>query len=161
MKKTIVFIFVGLLILLVGCGNNVLFKDDTYVITNGKNDVNIEIVTSYTPKVHDAAKKYIDDVSLPCLSILKYENDVLTVSSHDYDGDAKDDFKLWKLSCADNITFNCITVVDDKGDVTVDNIVIPKEEYKYIGEYYTGGYVEFNTNGEVSCVSFYGDTVIQ
>lgn len=162
MKKVIVFIMVCAFLFLVGCGNkNVLFKDDVYTITRGDQGVTVSVTKgAVVPNLHNAAKEYID-TDLPCLSILEYENNVLTVSSHDYDGDAKDDFKLWKLNCTDNITFKCITVVDDKGDVTVDNIAIPAEEYQYIGEYYTGGYVELNTNGEVSCVSFYGDTIIQ
>lgn len=162
MKKLIVFVLVSLSLLLIGCEDkNVLYKDDTYVITKTETSVDVQIVGSYAPVVHDAAKEYINDTQLPCLYVLSYEDNVLTVTSHDYDGDAKRDFKQWKLSASKDIAFSYVSVVDDNGNVTIDNAQIPKEDYKYIGEYYTGGYFEFNNTGEVTKIIFYGDTIIQ
>lgn len=163
MKKIIIFFFVFGLILLAGCSNkNVLFKDDIYTITKGENGVEVSIrEEAVVPTVHDVAKEYIDDRALPCLAVLSYEDNLLTVASYDYDGDAKDDFKLWKLTTTDNATFNSIMVIDKKGRASLTVEDIPPEAEKYIGDYYTCGYFEFNPNGEVTHVTFYGDTVIQ
>lgn len=150
-----------LIALIIGCGDsNVLFKDNTYVIEKEENDVSVQVVNSYVPSVHNIAKEYIDTHN-PCLYILEYNKNKLTVSSYNYDGDSEANFKLWKLDCVDHIIFKSVTIFDDNGDVTVENIEIPIEEYKYIGEYYTVGYVEFDTSGEVSSVTFYGETITE
>lgn len=163
MKKVIVFIMVCAFLFLVGCGNkNFLFKDDVYTITRGDQGVTVSVNKgAVVPNLHDAAKKYIDTDSLPCLAILNYKDNKLTVASHYYDGDSKDDFKLWKLTAADDIVFSMVSIVDDKGIVSIDNITIPRQEYQYIGEYYTGGYFDFDNSGKVTHVIIYGETVIQ
>ncbi len=152
----------ALTLTLIGCGNkNILFKDDTYTITKTDKQVVIAVNDGASaPSVHNAAKEYID-TACPCLYVLDYSGATLTVSSHDYDGDAKDNYTTWELCAADGIIFNMISVVDDKGIVTVDSVTIPQEEHQYVGEYYTGGFFEFNALGEVSCITFYGETVIQ
>ena len=162
MKKLLLLALVFALLLVCGCGNkNVLFKDDIYTITLGEEKVEVAVSEgAVTPPVHTAAKEYIDD-SLPCLYVLSFEDRVLTVSSYDYDGDAKEDFKLWKLKCADNATFNSIMVIEKKGKASVTPEDIPPEAEKYIGDYYTGGYFEFNDEGLVSHITFYGETIVQ
>ena len=36
-----------------------------------------------------------------------------------------------------------------------------EEDYQYIGEYYTGGYLEVSEEGTVKSIVFYGELIIQ
>ena len=164
MKKFFVFLFTLVFVLLVGCGDdNLLYQDSVYTITKGENgaNVSIEATASNITSVYDEAKSEIDTKTMPCLSILKYSDNTLTVSAFNYDGDAKDEFELWELSCADNVIFKSITVINDNGNVSVENVVLPEEQEKYIGEYYTYGFFEFDNNAKVSKVIFYGENIIE
>lgn len=162
MKKIIVLVIALSLFLFSGCGDSsLLYKDGTYIIKRSENGVSVEIVASYVPSVHEVAKEYIDVTTMPYLTILKHKDGKLTVSSYNYDRDAKKNFKLWTLDTSNNITFNSITVVDDNGDVSVENVILSQEDYQYIGEYYSHGYFEFNNTGKVEHITFYGETVIQ
>lgn len=164
MKKLITLIIALMLFLLSGCGDDtLLYQDSTYVIRKGENgaEVGIEVVSSSVPSVYDEVKDEININTMPCLTIIKYQDGIITVSSFNYDGDAKDEFELWELECADDISFKSITVTDSNGDVLVENVVLPKKEEKYIGEYYTYGFFEFDNNAKVSKVIFYGENIIE
>lgn len=163
MKKLFCVVISLVLLMIIGCGanKNILFKDEIYVITKVENGVKVELNSdAHIPTVHDAAIEYVN-TNAPFLRVLKYSDNYLTVTSYDYDGDTKQDFKTWEIAADKNVKFNSITVVDDKGEVTIDDILIPDEEYQYIGEFYTCGYVEFNDKCEITHVTFYGDIIIQ
>lgn len=162
MKKIIVFALVCALVLLSGCGDNALFKDKTYIIKEVDEQVTVSVrVGAKAPKVHESVKEHINTQTMPCLTILKYENDTLTVSSHNYDGDAKKKFKTATFAAAKDIVFETLTVVEDKGEVTSDFSAVPKEAYQFIGEFYTYGYCDINASGEITHVIFYGETIIE
>ena len=164
MKKLFALVLALTLVLFVGCTDeNLLYQDNCYLVEKGENgvSVSVEVIASCIPSVYDAVKEEIDVTNMPCLAILNYKDGILTVSSFNYDGDAKDEFKLWKLDADDNITFKSISVTDTNGDISIENTVLPKEEYKYIGEHYTYGYFRFNDIGKVTKVIFYGENIIE
>lgn len=142
----------------------VLFCDDTYLVVNlwgctycyQNNDA------EYIPEVHNIALETIgtESITKPLLHVLELNDGTLTVSSHDYDGDSKDLFTTWQLPVADNATYKLVTVnvINDKA--TMDVVDLTEEDTQYIGEYYTGGFFEFNDDGEVTHIDFYGLTEV-
>ena len=152
---------VSLAVLLVGCTDqNVLYKDKIYTITKGEEKVTVSVNEgAKAPSVHEAGRQYID-IMQPYLYVLNFQDGILTVSSHDYDADAKDNFKLWELQAAKDISFNSIIVFDKNGKVTVsDDELTEKDEY-LLGDFYNCGYLEFNASGEVSHITFYGEIIV-
>ena len=141
----------------------ILFLDKYYLVLNvwGKTYTYANKKLSL-PTVHTEAKENVDSTqSFACLSVFGYADGKITASSHDYDGDAADNFEKWQLNAASEISFDSVSVVDDNGMVIVDEIALPESEYQYIGDYYTCGFFEFNENGQVSHVTFYGETIIE
>lgn len=142
----------------------VLFCDDTYLIVNlwGKTYCYQNNDAEYIPKVHDIALDAAgtENITKPLLHVIESNNGVLTVSSHDYDGDSKDLFTTWQLPVADNVTYNCITVNVINGVATMEVVDLSAEDAQHIGEYYTCGFFEFNDDGEVTHITFYGLTEV-
>ena len=140
----------------------ILFLDNSYLIINLWDKIyTYANQEAYVPVMHEEVTKHQDSTEqFACLAILDYKDNAITVASHYYDGDAKKDFKLWKLDTDENITVNSITVIDNKGSVSVENITLKQEDYQYIGEYYTHGFIEFDDGGKVKHITIYGETTI-
>lgn len=141
----------------------ILFLDELYLVIDIWDSVYVyENQNGYIPAVHEEVRdEVLGEITKPCFSVLEYKDNKLLVSSYDYDGDTPDLFEKWELGAEDDISFKTVTVVDDNGSVSVERAVLNAEDYQYIGEYYTCGYFEFDQNGNVTAITFYGDTVIQ
>ncbi len=141
----------------------VLFLDKNYLVIDIWDDVYVYAnQKGYVQTVHEGALDHVNtDETFPCLAVLEYENNKFTVSSHNYDGDTPDLFERFELEAAEGVTFKSVSVTDDNGVVIVDDITLSESEYQYIGEYYSHGFFEFNENGQVTHITFYGEIVIQ
>lgn len=141
----------------------VMFLDECYLVVDLWDDVYVyENQNGHKCTVYDEVKKYVlDDFTKPFINVLKFEDGILTVTSHDYDGDTPDLFERWNLIVSDDVSFKEVSVTDNKGEVNAIRRVLTEEDYQYIGEYYTAGYFTFNEVGQVTDVVFYGETVIQ
>ena len=140
----------------------ILFLDKTYLIINVWDKIyTYANQKAEVPVMHEEVTKHQESTEqFACLAILEYKDNAITVASHYYDGDAKKDFKLWQLDASENITFNSVTVIDNNGAVSVENKELTQEDYQYIGEYYTHGFIEFDEEGKVHHVTIYGETTI-
>lgn len=162
MKTKITYIIsLMLAVVLIGCiDQNLLYKDEIYTITGGEQGVTVSVNEgAKAPQVHEAGKQYVD-IMQPYLYVLSFQDGVLTVSSHDYDADAKDNFKLWELKAAKDISFNSVIVFDKGGKVTVSDDTLTEKDEHLLGDFYNCGYLEFNAGGEVSHITFYGEIVV-
>ena len=97
------------------------------------------------------------------LHILGYNDGKLKVAPVNYDGDAKKECEEYirDLSVTADIEFYSVESVDDNGDITTEHIKLNEEQISHIGEYYTGAFVNFDTEGNIRYVVFYGKTIIQ
>ena len=142
----------------------VLFCDDTYLVVNLWDDTYCyqNLNTEYLPEVHEIALEVVgtEKITKPLLYVVEASEGTLTVSSHYYDGDSKDLFTTWQLPVADGATYKSVTVNVVNDVATLDVIDLTDEDIQYIGEYYTGGYFEFNEAGEVTNIIFYGETTV-
>lgn len=142
----------------------VLYADNWYLVVNlwGRAYV-YENLNEERPTVRTCALELVgtEEMTKPCLHILSYENGMLSVSSHDYDGDAAADYEVWTLQVNEDVVFTSV-LVNVVGDTeTVEFLKLSERDYEYIGEFYTGGYVEINGAGEVASVVFYGELIVQ
>ena len=142
----------------------VLFCDDTYLVVNLWGDTYCyqNNDAEYLPEVHKLALDVVgtENITKPLLFVVESGEGVLTVSSHEYDGDSKDLFTTWQIPVASDATYKSVTVnvINDKA--TLEVIDLTDEDAQYIGEYYTGGFFEFNEAGEVTNIIFYGETIV-
>ena len=142
----------------------VLFCDDTYLVVNlwGNTYCYENLDAKYFPEVHSSAIDVVgtENITKPLLYVVESNEDVLTVSSYEYDGDAKDMFQTWQIPIASDAAYKSVTVnvVNDVASLEVFDLT--EEDIQYIGEYYTCGYFEFNESGEVSNIIFYGETIV-
>ena len=142
----------------------ILFVDDFYLIVDMWGKVyTYENQKANLPQANEIAATEIGNAEFtkPCLMVLGYENNELTVSSHNYDGDSKKLFKEWKLKAAPDIKFKDVSVKVENGVPTMVVKELVEEDYQYIGEYYTGGYFEISEEGTVKSIVFYGELIIQ
>ena len=97
------------------------------------------------------------------LYVLGYNDGKLNVAPIGYDGDAKSDFEEYirDLTVTEDVTFYSVDSIDDNGSLTTEHIKLGETEIPHIGEYYTGAFVNFDTEGKVRYVVFYGKTIIQ
>ena len=141
----------------------VLYVDDLYLIVDlwGRCYV-YENLDMECPKPHLCALEYTktEEMTKPCLTVLGYENGMLTVSSYDYDGDAASDFEVWTLPVSEDFSCSTVSVTVENDVVSLETAELTESDYAYLGEYYTGGYIEMNRDGEVSNIVFYGELII-
>jgi len=111
--------------------------------------------------LRECAEEYVNEDFLP-LSVLSYKNGKITLAPYDYDGDARDSFAdyIFTLKTSDDIKFISVNVKEEQGEETMEVYELTKEDRQYVGEYYTGGFVEINGEGKVSAVVFYGELII-
>ncbi len=142
----------------------IMYADDWYLIVDlwdrcyVYENLDLEHPTPYSDTL-----KYIgiEEMSKPCLMILGYNDDTLTVSAHNYAHDASSDFETWTLNASQDISFSTVTVTVENGVATTEASQLTQTDYKHIGENYTYGYVEMNHQGQVTNIIFYGETIIQ
>ena len=142
----------------------VLYVDDLYLIIKlWSKTFCYENMDLQRPKAHLEALEETgtEDLTKPYLTVLGYVDGNLKVSSHNYDKDASDNFKVWELETSQDITFKSVEVRDKNGSVTVKEKTLNNEDVKHIGEYYTSGFFEMNRDGQVQSVVFYGELIIQ
>ena len=142
---------------------NILYLDKTYLVINVWDKVyTYANQKGNVPTVHnELIQKQETTKTLSALSVLDYKNNKITVSSHDYDADAKNNYDVWHLDVAEDIGFSSIMVLQENGRTTIAQEEIPLKDSDFIGVYYTYGYFEFNTKGEVSHITFYGEILNQ
>ena len=142
----------------------VLFCDDTYLVVNlwGHTYCYQNNNAEYIPEVHDIALDTVgtENITKPLLYIVELNNGTLTVASYEYDGDSKDLFTTWQLKVAENITYNCVSINVVNDIATMEVLDLTAEDTQHIGEYYTGGFFEFNDDGQVTHITFYGLTEV-
>lgn len=111
----------------------------------------------------DCALEYVfkDNLTKPFLQVLDYKNGTLTVSAHDYDGDAAADFDIWTFDTDENISFLNVEVRVENGKESIEVLELTKDDYENIGDFYTGGYFEINEEGKVVSIVFYGETICE
>lgn len=97
------------------------------------------------------------------LYILDFDGNSFTVAPYGYDRDAEKDFEEYIriFDIADGVEFYSVTTIDDNGEVTTEHFKLNEDEIPFIGEYYTAGYVNLDTEGKVKYIVFYGKTTIQ
>ena len=97
------------------------------------------------------------------LHVLDYDSEYLKAAPYNYDGDAREEFKEYikELTVSDDVEFYSVTSVDNKGELTTEHFKLSEEDIEFIGEYYTGGYAQFDMEGNIRYVVFYGKTVIR
>ena len=127
--------------------------DETVVYENTKNPL---------PEPHEIAAEYVnlDERTKAQLSVLGFEDGVLTLSAYDYDGDAADNYKKFRLAADDDIEFTTVSVTIKGDDVSVEASTLTEDDYKNIGEFYHGGYVDIDSDGCIKSIVFYGELII-
>lgn len=142
----------------------ILFLDDMYLVIDvwGKAYSYQNNDAAYLPEINEAVKQQttLEDTIKPCLSVLEFGGEELIVSSYEYDRDSAALFEEWTLKAAEDITFDSISVTIENNETKIDYYTLTKEDYQYVGEYYTGGYFYFNDAGEVEHITFYGELII-
>ncbi len=141
----------------------ILFCDDMYLVIDLWSSVYVyENTAGFLPEVHAEAKDIIEDdgSTKPYLAVLDYEDKALTLSSYDYDGDAKDEYNVWDLPAADDVEFKSVSVMVKNDVAETDVKILSSEDIKDIGDFYTCGYVNINSDGLVEEVIFYGETIV-
>lgn len=142
----------------------VLYIDEQYLVIDlWDSTYTYENLNAYRPTIRACALEYTgtDELTKPCLTVLGYENDVLTVSAYNYDADAADNYEVWNLPVSENITFTTVSVTVDNGEEWMETGMLSKHDYADVGEFYHTGYLEFNQQGQVVSVVFYGELIIQ
>ncbi|MBR6528695.1 MAG: hypothetical protein IKT62_01530 [Firmicutes bacterium] len=143
----------------------ILFNDDIYLVINIWNNTYVyeNMDCDYIPQVHTVAQDevYSSFVTMPCVSILDFEDGILTVASHDYDGDAEGDFETWQIPVIEDVKCRSIDVTVINDNATKEVTYLSAEDLDRIGEDYTYGYLEFSPRGDVVRITFYGETVTQ
>ncbi len=142
----------------------ILYADNTYLIIDLWQRAYVyENLNAYRPSVHTDALEYTgtEEMSKPCLTVLDYKDDTLTVSAYNYDKDAADNFEVWELKAANDITFSSVSVTVENEIPTVEVYTLTEEDYENIGEFFNYGYCEINRDGEVQSIVFYGELIIQ
>lgn len=140
---------------------NILYYDKHYLVIGCNNKV-------FTFKNEDnlpadsymqSAAEYIENSGAPFLTVLKYNEDKITVAPYNYDADAADGFSscIYNINTSDNIIFSSVTVTVDNGQESVEYYQLNSEDIEHIGEYYTNGYIIFNDNYEIISIIFYGE----
>ena len=142
---------------------NILYVDDLYLIVDLWERCYVyENLNQERPIPHASALEYtgFEEMTKPFLTVLSYDNGMLTVSSYDYDGDASSDFEVWTLPVSEDFSCSTVSVTVENGSDSIEVSKLTESDYTYLGEYYTGGYFEINRNGEVSNIVFYGELII-
>ncbi len=145
---------------------NVIYHDENYLCLylEAEKECRVFVNSDYanSPYVEHDPYGFASDNWVE-LHILGYDGDNLRVAPYNYDGDAKKEFEEYiiDIPVADGIEFYDVTTIDDKGKVTTEHIKLDSEDVGHIGEYYTSGYAQLDTDGNIKYMVFYGKTVIQ
>ncbi|MBE6927964.1 MAG: hypothetical protein E7467_05685 [Ruminococcaceae bacterium] len=92
-----------------------------------------------------------------CLSVRSFKDGILTVASHEYDRDAAENYKLWKLEAADDIVFQESVLYSQDDDFRSETTPLRESDWGNFGEFLTTAYFYFNEDGTVGKVIFYGE----
>ena len=141
----------------------ILYYDEHYLIIDIWDEAVVyENLDNKLEGVRECALQYTktDKITKAQLAVLGFENGKLKVSANDYDGDAARDFTVWELPCTADVEFCDVSVTVQNGEEEVEYKELSKEDCANIGEFYTGGFVEINSDGFVSGVTFYGELII-
>ena len=143
----------------------ILFADDMYLVIDIWDDTYIYENKDYKyfEEINETAKEEtgLGSVTLPCLSLLEYENDILTVSSYDYDGDTASEFEKWKLEAVEDIIIKSVEVKIENGKESITSETVSKADFIENQEFFGSGYFEFDSEGRVTKITFYGETIIE
>ena len=143
----------------------ILFCDDTYLTINIWNNTYVyeNVDSDFIPEVHTCAQEdiYSTLVTMPYVSTLDYEDGILTIASHNYDGDAKDNYETWQIPVIENAKYRSIvvTVVNDEAEKEVT--YLSADDLDKVGEDYTHGYLEFSPKGDIIRITFYGENIVE
>lgn len=112
---------------------------------------------------NEAAKEYIP-TNAPLLTVISFDgdNNIVTLAPADYDGDAAADFedRIYELELSPSVGLSSVEVIDDKGEITLERKELSESDHANIEDAYSGGYVEFDNNGAVKEITFYGEVII-
>lgn len=113
-------------------------------------------------KVRGSAAQYVDNPHFPQLSVLGLSEKGLCVAPYCYDGDAKADFQQYitYIPVCDDAEYISVSVFVENGEEEVTALKLTDSDKKNIGEFYTSGFLSFDSEGKVSKVVFYGETVV-
>ncbi|WP_426348919.1 hypothetical protein ACPWSR_14375 [Alloiococcus sp. CFN-8] len=131
-----------------------LFEEGTVTFKNEKASIDDEILSS--------AREYVGEEGKPFLSVLGFENGMVTLAPHNYDKDAADSFAehIFEVKGSEDISFSSVSITIEGDKEAIEFIKLTEDDYTNIGEFYNVGYIEFNNKGEVGSVVFYGTTEI-
>ncbi len=147
----------------------IIYTDDFYLVVDAWDEVvtyeneNAPVIDTENEEVLDELFMNYDgrdEVSKPCVTILGYENNEITITQYNYDADAKDNYELWTVKCVEEIVFDTYSLTEINGVEEVEYSKLAESDYEFIGEHYTNGYLTFNDEGQVVRVSFYGKTAV-
>ncbi len=143
----------------------VIYGDEQYLCLYLEDQGEIRIFTDseYAENIHiehDPAEHA--GLGWANLHVLDYDGESITFAPFNYDRDAHLEFDEYirSVPLAENVEYYSVTTIDDNGEVTTEHFKLEAEDIQYLGEYYTGGYVHFDTEGKIRYIVFYGKTVI-
>lgn len=143
----------------------VLYVDGAYLIMRLWDRVyTYENTAGYIPAVRDSVKPLVgtDALTKPCLTILGYDGDTLTVSAFNYDHDAAANYKVWELKADRDLTVSSVSVTVMNGEEeTIETAALDASDYAAIGENYHSGYFTLSPEGFVTDIVFYGELLIR
>ena len=143
----------------------ILFCDDAYLAINIWNNTYVydNIDSDFVPHVHTCAQEdiYSSLVTMPFVSILDYEDGILTIASHNYDADAKDDFETWQIPVIENVKCRSINVTVVNGEAEKEVTYLSADDLDKVGEDYTHGFLEFSPKGNIVRITFYGENIVE
>lgn len=118
--------------------------------------------TKIDDSVRDCARQYIPSDAILCLTVLGYEDGLLTVAPYEYDADAASqwDSMVTTLPAADDIAFTSISITVEGEQEEMLAVTLPESDRTHVGEFYTSGFLKLDKNGIVTGVYFYGETII-
>ncbi len=130
------------------------FVDDCYSYYSRADSVRLEHPHESVPT---SAQEYIgiSFYTKPRLRIAKYGEGTISVFQCTYDQEEAAKAEVWELKLAKDCEFK--SVVYSVGSKTAEETVLEKSDYESVPAEYADGFFDFNDDGEVCSVVFYGE----
>ena len=141
----------------------ILFVDDMYLVIHIWDEIFVyKNSDADCPEADPSALAYTgtEELTKPFVSVLDYQDNLFTVSTYVYDGDSADSFEVYPLNVSENATFSDVSVTIESGNATSTVTKLTKSDVESGIEFFHSAYLDFNNQGEVVNVIFYGETTI-
>lgn len=131
------------------------FKEEGTLIFRNKNNLADETLLG-------DAEKHINKPEMAFVTLLGFEDGLLTVAPFNYDRDSHKLFadNIFKIKASDSLKCKSVSVTVDNGVSDTEIKKLEESDHQFIGEYYSGGYIKFDSKNEISEIVFYGSLEI-